>query len=108
MASSNYVVRDIVQYIHDEDEYGARRSISNVLARLKHNFWIFIIIICFSGGIGYLAMYLPDALEAQQTKFEQTFDGTSNMKSKFKGMSEEQKAQLLQQFGGGMGGSDRR
>jgi hypothetical protein len=103
MASSNYIVRDIVQYIHDENDYGTQRSVLNVCARLKHNFWIFIIIIFFSCGVGYVAVYLPGALEAQQAKMDQTFDG-AGMKSKLKGMSDEQKAQLLQQFGGAMEG----
>jgi hypothetical protein len=104
MASGNYIVRDIVQYIHDENDYGTQRSVLNVCARLKHNFWIFIIIIFFSCSVGYVAVYVPGALEAQQAKMDQTFDRAGGMKSKLKGMSDEQKAQLLQQFGGAMGG----
>ena len=34
MASGNYIVRDIVQYIHDENDYGTQRSVLNVCARL--------------------------------------------------------------------------
>ena len=104
MASGNYIVRDIVQYIHDENDYGTQRSVLNVCARLKHNFWIFIIIIFFSCGVGYVAVYVPGVLEEQQAKIDRAFDGAGGMKSKLKGMSDEQKAQLLQQFGGAMGG----
>lgn len=104
MASSNYVVRDIVQYIHDENDYGPQRSVSNVFARLKNNFWIFIIIIFFSGVVGYLAVYVPSAIETQQAKLEQSIEADGGIKGKLKGMSSEQKAQLLQEFGGAAAG----
>jgi hypothetical protein len=105
MASNNYVVRDIVQYIHDENEYRTRRSFSDVFEKLKTNFWIFFIVVGLSGGVGYLAVYLPGMVESQQAKLESTFDdgGTEGMRGKFNHLSAEQKAMLMQQMGGGMG-----
>jgi len=105
MASNNYVVRDIVQYIHDENEYRTRRSFSDVLDKLKVNFWIFFIIVGLSCGVGYCAVYLPSLIQAQQSKLESTLDdgGTGSMRSKFNNLSAEQKAQIMQQMGGGMG-----
>jgi hypothetical protein len=105
MASNNYVVRDIVQYIHDENEYRTRRSLSDVFEKLKANFWIFFIIVGLSCGVGYCAVYLPGMIESQQAKLESTFgdEGSEGMKSKFNKLSVEQKAQLMQQMGGGMG-----
>jgi hypothetical protein len=105
MASSNYVVRDIVQYIHDENEYRTRRSFSDVFEKLKANFWIFFIIVGLSGGIGYCAVYLPSMIDEQQAKLESTFGGggSGDMRSKFNQLSAEQKAQLMQQMGGTMG-----
>ena len=104
MASSNYVVRDIVQYIHDENEYRTGRSFSDVIEKLKTNFWIFFIIVGLSGGVGYCAVYLPSVIETQQSKLESTFDGegTEGMRGKFNHLSAEQKAMLMQQMGGGM------
>jgi hypothetical protein len=105
MASSNYVVRDIVQYIHDENEYRTERSFSDVFDKLKANFWIFFIIVGLSGGIGYCAVYLPGMFDAQQAKLESTFEGggSEGMRSRFNQLSAEQKAQLMQQMGGNMG-----
>ena len=105
MALNNYVVRDIVQYIHDENEYRTRRSFSDVFDKLKANFWIFFIIVGLSGGVGYLAVYLPGMVESQQAKLESSFGGTGTegMRSKFDQLSAEQKAQIMQQMGGGIG-----
>jgi hypothetical protein len=105
MASNNYVVRDIVQYIHDENEYRTRRSFSDVFEKLKANFWIFFIIVGLSGGVGYLAVYLPNMVESQQAKLGSSFDeiGSEGTRSKFNHLSAEQKAMLMQQMGGGMG-----
>jgi hypothetical protein len=105
MASNNYIVRDIVHYIHDENEYRTRRSFSDVFDKLKANFWIFFIIVGLSCGVGYCAVYLPSLVESQQAKSESTFDDESagGMRSKFNHMSAEQKAQIMQQMGGGTG-----
>jgi hypothetical protein len=106
MSSNNYVVRDIVQYIHDENEYKPAKSAFNVFEKLKTNFWIFIIIVGCSCGAGYLAVYLPGMVEAQQAKLESSFEGgsTSEMKNRFQKLSAEEKEALMKQIGGGLGG----
>jgi hypothetical protein len=105
MASNNYVVRDIVQYIHDENEYRTGRSFSNVLEKLKANFWVFFIIVGLSCGVGYLGVYLPGMIESQQAKLESPLDneGAEGMRGKFNKLSAEQKAMLMQQMGGSTG-----
>jgi hypothetical protein len=108
MASNNYVVRDIVQYIHDENEYKPTRSAFSVFEKLKANFWIFIIIVGVSCGAGYFTVYLPSMVEAQQSKMESSFEGmggTSEMKNRFQKLSPEEKEALMKQLGGGLGGN---
>jgi hypothetical protein len=107
MASNNYVVRDIVQYIHDENEYKAARSAFSVFEKLKANFWIFIIIVGISCGAGYLTVYLPSIMEAQQSIGGSSFEGgsTSEMKNRFQKLSPEEKEALMKQLGGGLGGN---
>jgi hypothetical protein len=109
MASNNYIVRDIVQYIHDENEYKTSRSIFSVFEKLKANFWIFIIIVGVSAGAGYFAVYLPSIIAAQQAKVESQFEGlgggSSEMKNRFEKLNPEEKAALMKQLGVGLGGN---
>ncbi len=101
MTSNNYVVRDIVQYIHDDREYRSAHSFSGVFDKLKANFWIFVIIVGLSSGSGYLAVVLPSMIEKQQASIESMGGNASVLREKFNKLSAEQKTQLLQQYGGG-------
>jgi hypothetical protein len=102
MASSNYVVRDIVQYIHDDREYGTRHSLSGVLDKLKANFWIFIIIVAVSGIVGYLAVQLPGMVDQQEARLESANGGTKDLREKFNRLPADQKAEIMKQFNGSL------
>lgn len=101
MSATNYVVRDMVHHIHDEHDYRAGKSVSGTFRKFKENFWVFILIICFSCGAGYVAVYLPDTLQAQKEKLEAAEGSLAGYQEKLSTLSNEQKAALMQQLGGG-------
>jgi hypothetical protein len=111
MSQSNFIVQDVVKHVYDEKEYRPRRIISTTIKRMVGKAWLYIIILALSGGVGYLAVYLPDAMKSQASAGNgldaASFlngagpGGGNAMKDKLRGLSSEQKAALMEKYLGG-------
>jgi hypothetical protein len=100
MPSTNYIVRDIVQYVHDENEYKRSFSLSKSIKKLKSNILIFIVIISLSLLCGYLSVYLPSILEHQKQipEYSSQTEMPSEMKGKLESLSQEEKEILIKEL----------
>lgn len=103
MAASNYVIRDMVHYVHDESEYRFRRTITGTLRQLLRKMWVFLIIIVFAGGTGYLAVFVVDDLATNEKTESSGFgpsQGGGAFMDKFGDLSDDQKRELMRRLGG--------
>lgn len=104
MPSNNYVVRDVVRHIDDEREYRPRRSASRTVSKLKKNLWIFLVIVGLSSGLGFVAVYLPDAMASRAAALGSSEERVGDLRQRYKNMSETEKEQvkkLMEQMGAG-------
>ena len=99
MSSSNYVVRDVVRHIDDEREYRASRSASHTVSKLSKNLWIFLVIVGLSSGLGFVAVYLPDAMASRAAEFGSTEERMGDLRQRYETMSEAEKERAKELMG---------
>jgi hypothetical protein len=99
MSQNNFVVQDVVSHVYCESDYGAHRVILNTLRKIIKKMWLFLVIILLSAGIGYVAVYLPETMARHS---EPSLGGmeSGEIKKKHDNLSDEQKKELMKQFGG--------
>lgn len=99
MSQNNFVVQDVVSHVYRKSDYSAPSVILNTLRNMMRKIWIFLVVILFSAGIGYVAVYLPETMARNAESFQGGIGG-GDIKSKLDNLSDEQKRELIKQFGG--------
>ena len=114
----NFVIHDVVQHVYERDYYSERGSFRQTIRQMIRNSRMYIVIVLISCGVGYLAVYLPDKMQSasplqsglgfspEQIKSMAAQAGSMSdeekgqLRSKFDGLSEDQKKVIMEQFGG--------
>ena len=101
MSQNNFVVQDVVSHVYRKSDYGAHRVILNTLRNMLRKMWLFLVVILLSAGIGYVAVYLPETMARNA---DASLGGvgmeSGDLREKLNNLSDEQKQELMKQFGG--------
>ncbi len=103
MSQNNFVVQDVVSHVYRKSDYGAHRVILHTFHKIMKKMWLFLIVIGLSAGIGYVAVYLPETMAKSSGSSSLGALGgmdKEGMREKFNNLSDEQKKDLIKQFGG--------
>ena len=100
MSQSNFVVQDVVSHVYRKSDYGAHRVVLHTVRNLLRKMWLFIVVVALSAGIGYVAVYLPETMARKADNATLGGFDTGDLQSKFDNLSDEQKKELMKQFGG--------
>jgi len=94
MALENFVIRDVVQYAETSPK--GPSGITGIISLVKKNILPLVIIVIVSGGVGYVAVYLPSLKSGASSLVDEAAVGV--IKSRVDGLDDQQARQMLEMY----------